>query len=90
MDDIGLRCILRVGRVPYVLGRTKDSMGKGIKELSLAEDTVGWPQSEPCFGSQIVVQVSQLRNRGFKVKVLLQLLHLFFIPLTHAGFMQFA
>ena len=50
MDNIRLRRVFRIGRMPNVLSRTEDPMRKGVQKLSLAEDSMSRPDAEMGFG----------------------------------------
>lgn len=40
MDDVGLRCVIRILDISEVLRGAEEFEGKGIEELSLAQDSM--------------------------------------------------
>lgn len=45
-----------------ILCAAKNSKGKGIQELSLAEDAMSWFESESSFTFEIATELIELRN----------------------------
>ena len=54
MDDVWFGCVVRIFDVSEILSRAKDLEGEGIEEFSLAEDTMGRFDGEPCFFMEVI------------------------------------
>jgi hypothetical protein len=53
MSDIGLWRIIRIERMPQILGTAKHTKGQSIQKLSLGKKPMGRFNLKPCFVKEI-------------------------------------